>query len=408
MSKKSDRQDLDKPRKASGAELACRTPPDAISAQLMHELQVYQIELEMQNEALRQSRLELEKSRDRYLNLHDFAPIGLLTLTPEAIIAEINFAAAVLLGKERQKLLNRSFEAFVAPEDNDLWRRSFLEALKKDGAHHCELTLRRGGGSRLHVELGCLCVKADGRPEAMRIALTDITVRKRAEAELGEYQQLMRELAALTVASREAEYKHIAREVHDELGQILTVLRMDASLLRIQFGKRDPALMEKIIEMLALVDKAILGVRNVTANLRPAALDMGVVPAIGWLCDNFSGRADTVCTFRVIDNPVGLDDARTVAMFRIVQESLTNVARYADANSVKIAIWQHGDDVAVEVRDDGKGFDLGAISAQKSFGLLGMRERALAVGGKVEIDSAPSRGTVVSVRIPINPPEHRS
>lgn len=410
MSKKSNRQDLHQLRKAAEAELARRAPMMAVQARsvdgLQHELQVHQIEVEMLNEALRQTRAALEESRDRYLDLYDFAPVGLLTLTPEAIIAEINLAAAELLGGERNGLLNCRFEQFIAPEGNDRWHRHFLEALEKDGAHHCELALQRGDGSRLHVGLGCLCIKAGSEPQAVRIALTDITERKQTEIELREYQQLMRELAALDVASREAECKHIAREVHDELGQLLTGLRMDVSLLRIQFGKRDPAMMKKIKDILALVDKAIQGVRNVAVNLRPAALDMGIVPAIAWLCNKFPGRTDAACTLRVVDDPIELDEERTVAVFRIVQESLTNIARYAAANSVEITIGLRGDAIFVEVRDDGKGFDPAAISAKDSFGLMSMRERAQAVGGKVEITSAPSKGTVVAVSIPIKHKEN--
>lgn len=408
MNKKTGRRSLDKLREAAEAELDHHIPPNAISAhpvkELLHELHVLQIELEMQNEALRQSQLDLEESRDRYLDLYDFAPVGLLTLTPEAIITEINFAAAEMLREERKKLLGRRFEMFVAPEDSDQWHRRFLEALKKDGAHHCELVLRRGDGSHLHAGAGCLCIKSDGKPAAVRVALTDITGRKQIEFELKEHQQMLRELAAQDVALREAELKHVAREVHDELGQLLTALRMEVSLLRIQSDKHDPVLMKKIEGMLALVDKVIQGVRNVAANLRPAALDMGVVHAIEWLCDNFPERATTACTLRVENDPAGLDDARTAAIYRIVQESLTNVARYAGANSVEITIGRHGGDVTVEVRDDGNGFDPAVVQKKKTFGLLGMRERALAVGGKVEIDSAPSKGTVISVRIPITPP----
>ena len=407
MNKKPGRRALDKLREAAEAELAHRTPLNAISArsaeELLHELQVYQIELEMQNETLRQSQLELEESRDRYLDLYDFAPVGLITLTPKGIIAEINFAAAGLLGKERKDLLDRRFGAFIAPEDSDLWHRRFLDALEKNGAYHCELALRHGDGSRMYVGVGCLGIKTDGKPEAVRVALTDIAGRRQIELELKKQQQLLRELAAQDVLLREAELKHVAREVHDELGQLLSALRMEVSLLRIQSDKRDPMLMKKIEGMLVLVDKAIKGARNVASNLRPAALDMGIVPAIAWLCDNFPGRAATACTLRVENEPVSLNDVHIATIYRIVQESLTNVARYAEANSVEITIGRHGGDVTVEVCDDGQGFDPAVVQKKKTFGLLGMRERALAVGGKVEISSAPSKGTVVYVRIPITP-----
>lgn len=258
--------------------------------------------------------------------------------------------------------------------------------------------------------------RLDGRPFAASVLLTrmslgdelfiqatvrDITEHKLRVRELKEYQELLRELAAQGSASREAELKHIAREMHDELGQLLTALRMDISLLRIRFGEQDPLLMKKVQDMLVLVDKAIRGVRNVTANLRPPALDLGISAAILWLGDQFNARATTTCTVHILDDPAGLDDASTLTLFRIVQESLTNVARHAQADSVEIRVGQSGDDICVEVEDDGRGFDPATMSAKISFGLMGMKERAMAVGGRVEIFSAPSRGTVVSVYIPM-------
>lgn len=258
--------------------------------------------------------------------------------------------------------------------------------------------------------------RLDGRPFAASVLLTrislgdelfiqatvrDITEHKLRVRELKEYQELLRELAAQGSASREAELKHIAREMHDELGQLLTALRMDISLLRIRFGEQDAMLMKKVQDMLVLVDKAIKGVRNVTANLRPPALDLGISAAILWLGDQFNARATTICSVHILDDPTGLDDASTLTLFRIVQESLTNVARHAQAKNVEIRVGQSGDDICVEVEDDGQGFDPATMSAKISFGLMGMKERAMAVGGRVEIFSAPLQGTVVSVYIPM-------
>ncbi len=294
----------------------------------------------------------------------------------------------------------------ISPERQPDGRLSSLKAQEmiatamREGSCSFEWEHRRLNGQPFSADV-LLTRMALGNELFVLATVRDITERKRTENKLGEYHQLLRELAAQGAASREAESKRIAREVHDELGQLLTALRMDISLLRIEFGERDPLLMGKIQDMLVLVDKSIQGVRDVTANLRPASLDMGIVPAIAWLCDEFPDRTNTACTLRVVDEPVGLDDARTVALFRIVQESLTNVARHAGASSVEITVRKCEDDIAVEVRDNGKGFDSAARSAKKSFGLMGMRERAIALGGKVEIASTPSAGTVVSVRIPI-------
>jgi len=504
--------------------------PDAVLAQrpakeLLHILQVHQIELEMQNENLRQAQLALEESRDRYVNLYDFAPLAYLTLDAQGMIFEINLTGAGLLGVERQKLIRQRFARLIVEDDREHWNHCFRQVLIDLDSCRCELRLRRSDGSVFWVQMDFICQKDENGAEGVRAVLSDISARKRSETllqeseekfhaifegtldgivlvddsgmivdfnpvfvqqsglsperlrqtriwelrpadqfklaearffsvlesgvggvaevkykkpdgsviyiefrstpiqignkrylqsivrditehksrelELHNYQQLLRDMAANSASSREAESKRIAREVHDELGQLLTALRMDISLLRIEFGERDPLLKSRIQDMLALVDKSIQGVRDVTANLRPTALNMGIVPAIAWLCDEFPERTRTACTLRVISEPLGLDDVRTVALFRIAQESLTNIARYAEATRVEITVDQSGDDIVLEIQDDGKGFDPAVSPENRSFGLMGMRERAIALGGKVIIDSAPSEGTVVSVRIPI-------
>ncbi len=156
-----------------------------------------------------------------------------------------------------------------------------------------------------------------------------------------------------------------------------------------------------IKDMLVLVDKAIQGVRDVTANLHPPALDMGIVPAITWLAEDFTSRTGVACDLQFVDDQPRLDDTRTLTLFRIVQESLTNIARYAQATHVVITIKSSREDITIEVRDDGKGFDTHAIPTKQSFGLMGMKERALAVSGKVEVASSPGAGTVVLVDIPL-------
>lgn len=279
--------------------------------------------------------------------------------------------------------------------------QQMIDIALRNGSHFFEWEHRKLDGTPFTASV--LLTRMELGDEMFLLAtVRDITEHKQRELEIRESQALLRELAVQGTATREAELKHIAREVHDELGQLLTALRMDISLLRIQFGERDPLLMNKIQAMLVLVDKAIGGVRDVSANLRPPALDMGIAAAILWLGDEFTARTNTACKVIVRDDPLGLNDSCTLTLFRIVQESLTNVARHALANLVEIRIEQCDEAICVEVRDDGKGFDPGVMRQKNSFGLMGMNERALAVGGKVEINSAPSQGTVVCVRIPLS------
>jgi signal transduction histidine kinase len=210
-------------------------------------------------------------------------------------------------------------------------------------------------------------------------------------------------LAAQGEAVREEERKRLAREIHDEWGQILTALRMDVSLLRLQFGVRDAALLEKVQGMNVLLDRAIQSARDIVSNLRPTALDMGIVSAVEWLCNEFTQHNGTVCVMRTSDERIDLDEAHAVVAFRIVQESLTNVARHSDASHVEITLMQAAGVLHMAVRDNGRGFDAAIIPNRKSFGLLGMRERAIALGGTVEIASTPQQGTVVSFSMPIQP-----
>jgi signal transduction histidine kinase len=194
----------------------------------------------------------------------------------------------------------------------------------------------------------------------------------------------------------------MAREVHDELGQVLTALRMNLSLVKMRFGALDADLVPQIESIKALADRALAGVRNVATHLRPSVLDLGLVPAIEWLCQEFVRNTGVDCTFLVPDLTLTLDEARAVVLWRIVQESLTNISRYAQATTVSVCLMQRGPDLWLQVRDDGSGFDVDVVSRKQSFGLLGMRERVLVLGGQLAIHSRPGKGTRIEVCIPQN------
>lgn len=368
--------------------------------ELLHELQIQHLELEMQAEQLRSAQIALEESRDRYVSLYDFAPVGYLTLTDAGLIAEVNLTGAALLEMERKKLLQCRFTKFIAPEDRDRWYQHFSRALQQGGKQNGELALVRADGTVFHARLDCLHITADGKAGMMRITFTDITERKRLENELEESRQLLRDLADKVEILREEERKCIAREVHDELGQILTALRMDVALINLRFGEHNAALLEKTQGMSLLLDQAGRSVRNIVSNLRPTALDTGIVAAVGWLCDEFTAHTGSPCILHTNEEHIDLEEGRAVAVFRIVQELLTNVARHAEASRAQITLARHAGNLHVEVRDNGKGFDLAATAGNKSYGLLGVRERAIAMGGNIEVISAPQLGTGVTLRMP--------
>jgi signal transduction histidine kinase len=209
----------------------------------------------------------------------------------------------------------------------------------------------------------------------------------------------LQELAANHEAVREQERTRIAREIHDELGQSLTTLRMKASLLGLALPGCDPELARQTDEMKSLIDQTIVVVRNVATKLRPGALDLGIVSAIDWLAQDFEDRTGIPCSLD-LDEGVELDDERSTMVFRILQESLTNVVRHAQASHVEISFLREGDAYRLEVRDDGCGFTPDVMGGKKTFGLLGIRERATVLQGDLEIDSAPGAGTALRLRIP--------
>jgi PAS domain S-box-containing protein len=221
----------------------------------------------------------------------------------------------------------------------------------------------------------------------------DITARKRVE-------QLVRDVGFRREAAREDERKYIARELHDELGQILSALRFEVSVLRMRFGPSNPGIAEGAASMLALVDSVIGLQRDLVSSLRPAVLDMGIAAALEWLVGEFSERSGIECTLRLSESQVEFDADQTTVVFRIVQESLTNVARHAQASWVRVAVERLPGSYEISVQDDGRGFDPQASRSPKSLGLVGMQERAQMLGGRLEVRAGRGAGTTVVVSFP--------
>ena len=205
---------------------------------------------------------------------------------------------------------------------------------------------------------------------------------------LTQSRQQLRHWVALNETTLEKEKRHIAREVHDELGQVLSALRMDLSLAIIRHASQVPDLLDALTGMKIQVDQAILGVRDVATSLRPAALDLWLVPAMEWLCQEFTRHGGVVCELQLPEDAPVLDASREVVIFRIVQESLNSISKYARASQVSISLAHRGQELWLEVRDNGQGFDMTTVAQRGTLGLLGMRERVLALGGRVEVDSA--------------------
>ena len=210
-------------------------------------------------------------------------------------------------------------------------------------------------------------------------------------------------LAVHEQTRREEDRARMAREIHDELGQALTALKMDLAWLQKHISPRQRGLLQKFRDMSDLVDATIQGVRRIATELRPGMLDdLGLVPAMEWQLQEFQKRSGIHCTFASSLEEVALDAEEATALFRILQETLTNVARHASATQVAVSLEEEEGYVRLQVRDNGRGITQGEVNGSKSFGLLGMRERVLLRSGNFSIEGTPDRGTTVVIRLPLN------
>jgi len=295
----------------------------------------------------------------------------------------------------------RTFLAAVHREDRALVRLAVRALLDERRPYGLDCRVRGADGVVRIVQFQAEAMPGGAmQPLKLVGTIQDITERKSIEHELLESREQLRELSAYMEAIREEERKRIAMEIHDELGQLLTALKMDVSLLKMRLANDSDAA-KKVDDMRELVEKTIWMVRNVASHLRPAALNFGIVSALEWLVEDFGRRKGLSCQLWINGREPVLDDAHATAVFRIVQASLTNVARHAGASRVDVTLTNTETTLDLYVSDDGCGFDPAAARKGYSYGLLGMSERARLIGGSLRIDSSPETGTVVSIHVPL-------
>jgi len=373
-------------------------------------------------ERLRVSTESLRESERKYRSIVENSLEGIFMLDRSGHLNEANPAMAQLLGYDAATDL-------IATAVSDPGKRPFspmqtgalFDLLSVQGEiAGLELQLNRLDGNPIWVQLNARGRAGDdGSPRCLEGLLTDVTARKhavenlrrhrdqlelevserkRTELELLASRERLQQLSAHLEAIREEERKHIAMEIHDELGQLLTALKMDVSLLRMQLAPGSAA-MQKVEEMRELVEKTIQIVRNVVSHLRPAALNFGLASALEWLAEDFSRHTQIVCHFHREGAEPHLADARATAIFRIVQESLTNVARHANASRVDVTLANTEAGIELIISDNGRGFDMAAARAGYSYGLQGMAERARLIDAQLHIESEASSGSVVRLCI---------
>ena len=231
-----------------------------------------------------------------------------------------------------------------------------------------------------------------------------LTERKRAEEELRASREQLRELSRSTQSAIEEERKRIAREIHDQLGQELSLLQLELGLIQDGIPNAEKDLRAKAKSMTRLIDSAIRSVQKISTDLRPTLLDnLGLGAAVDWATREFQKRTKTRCQVSIEPPDLKVDQERSTAFFRILQETFTNILRHARASRVEVRLEKHKGAVVLNVTDNGIGIPLHRITDPKSVGLTGMRERVLPWGGSVAISRKPDKGTEIIVTIPLNP-----
>jgi PAS domain S-box-containing protein len=331
----------------------------------------------------------------------DQSTVGILWVNWDSHVRYANRAAESMLGYAPGALIERPLIDFDPTLDMDRWLNLWKRARASDDAPQNFATdCLRADGSILPADVSLSFLRfADG--EYLVVYLNDVTERRRYVAALLQSEAQLRELSAHLETVREEEKARIAREVHDELGQMLTVLKLETSMCELAYAQLDPGLQERLNSMKRLIAQLFQLVRDVATALRPPILDAGIASAIEWQARRFEARTQIPCLVQVPDNLPALSDAKAIGLFRILQEALTNVMRHAQAHTVELTLAVEGAHLRLTISDDGVGF-VQAQGRPVSFGLVGMRERVLIMGGQLSLSSELGEGTTLSVTVPLD------
>ncbi len=334
----------------------------------------------------------------------------------ETLFASTNYKIAFLDNDFRYLRVNDSYAASWGREAADFVGKSHLELFPGDeaifravlatgtpytAADKAREAAGMGSSSPTYWDWELFPMSGEGW-SGLVLILVDRTRRHRARKDLEDSREELRKLASHLQELREEERKIVAREIHDELGGLLTALKMEISLLGKGESPLSGSCLDSYDSALELVDQSISMVQRITSNLRPRILDdFGLVPAMEWHVKDYQKRSGIVCTLKAGVGSIAMEKNRAAAVFRIFQEALTNIARHAEASAVNISLRKLGGKLRLRVADNGVGIEESQVVAPSSYGIMGIRERAQSLGGQVSIRGTRGRGTTVELEIPL-------
>jgi PAS domain S-box-containing protein len=408
-----------------GAQRRSTAPPrtEADTRRLLHEVQVHQIELEMQNAELQGARDEMEVMLEKFTDLYDFAPVGYFSVDDQGLILEANLTGAALLGVERSRLVNRRLSRFVALRSRSIFLTFLEEVFAEPGKRVCEASLLKEDGAPFWANLqAAAAALLRGERKWCRMAVSDITALKQAEealheltatlesrvvqrtAELEQRTRQLQKLALELLQTEDRERRRLADILHDDLQQQLAAAKFHLGVL----GNRlsgDASLRETIAQVEVMIKDAIGKARSLSHELSPAILyhdDFGA--ALEWLANQIHARYGLAVHVEV-HGPVDVSSASIkVFLFRAAQEVLFNIVKHAEVTEAAVRLrWRRGQ-LWLTVCDHGRGFDPKALGQTGGSGLWSIRERAELLGGRMKIRSAPDRGSTFLITVPDGDP----
>ena len=350
----------------------------------------------------------LRRSEARYKELWERAPVAYHVLDPDGKIAKVNQTEASMLGYQVHEMVGKSIFDFILPEQRKEAQKKFRQKIRGLSVPKAEdrIYLKKDGSQIYVVVDDVLERDAHGKVTGIRSTMTDITERKNAEETLARYISELRQLSKQLITVQEAERLRISRELHDEMGQALTMLRINiASIKESLLPGYAKGVKDRLADADALTEKLLGQIHELTLELRPHMLDdLGLVPTLRWYTERLSRRLNIQILFTQKNWKERPDSEISTALFRIIQEALTNAAKHARAKKIRILLVQKQKFIEVLIKDDGRGFDQRKIEKRppraRGIGLFSMKERAALLNGECTIESHPGKGTRIHISIP--------